>query len=247
MRQGILIVRGDGRRVRDQALLDADHRHGLELQALHGVHSAGPDARRTAPAADRGGVEAIRFERLAGLPHQASGSGRNPDGARLRSGRQPRADPFGKESEFLGPGGGVAHLRSLAVHRGSVAEQGVDLTVQAGDGVGAEQRHRPGQDLLGGAVVQGQLPAPPPDADPQAGQGDPVAVDALVRVGRDEQVVRAFGYGRSEQPPLRGVQVLGLVHQDVPVARRACSPGAGAWPRWPAADAWTGGQRPAPQ
>ena len=32
------------------------------------------------------------------------------------------------------------------------------------------------------------------------------------------------GYGRAEQPPLRGVQVLGLVHQDVPVARRACLP-----------------------
>ena len=163
-------------------------------------------------------------QRLAGLPHQAGGSGGNPDGVRLDASRQPRADPFGKESEFLGAGGGEAQLRALAVHRGAVAEQGVDLAVQAGHRICPEQRHRPGQDLLGRPVVQGQLPAPPPHADPQAGEGDPVVVDALVRVGRDEQVVRAFGDGSAEQPPLGGVQVLGLVHQDVPVARRSRLP-----------------------
>ena len=42
-----------------------------------------------------------------------------------------------------------------------------------------------------------------------------------MRVGRDEQVVRAWIDGRAEQPPLGRVQVLGLVHQDVPVARRS--------------------------
>ena len=42
-----------------------------------------------------------------------------------------------------------------------------------------------------------------------------------MRVGRDEQVVGAGIDGRAEQPPLGRVQVLGLVHQDVPVARRS--------------------------
>ena len=40
-----------------------------------------------------------------------------------------------------------------------------------------------------------------------------------MRVGRDEQVVRAGRDRGAEQPPLRRVQVLGLVHQDVPVGR----------------------------
>ena len=53
-----------------------------------------------------------------------------------------------KKIEFLGPGGGQPSLRARAVHRRPVAEQGVHLAVQAGHRLGAEQRHRPGQDLL---------------------------------------------------------------------------------------------------
>ena len=45
-----------------------------------------------------------------------------------------------------------------------------------------------------------------------------------MRVGRDEQVVRARRHGRAEQPPLGWVQVLGLVHEDVPVRRRSRPP-----------------------
>ena len=135
VRQRILILRGEGRRIRDHALLDADHRDGLELQALHGVHGAGPDPSRPASAADRRRVDAIRFQSLAGLAHQAGGSGRHPDRVRFEADRQPCADPFGKESEFLAAGGGETHLRVLPAHRGAVAEQGVDLAVQAGDGL----------------------------------------------------------------------------------------------------------------
>ena len=61
--------------------------------------------------------------------------------------------------------------------------------------------------------------APATDVNAQAGEGDPVVVDALVRVGGDEQVIRAGSDGGAEQPPLGGVQVLGLVDEDVPVAR----------------------------
>ena len=45
-----------------------------------------------------------------------------------------------------------------------------------------------------------------------------------MRVGRDEQVIRARRHGSAEQPPLGWVQVLGLVHEDVPVARRSRLP-----------------------
>ena len=51
MRDGVLAFRGDRRRFRNQALLYADHRDGLELQALHRVHGAGPDGLRAASAA----------------------------------------------------------------------------------------------------------------------------------------------------------------------------------------------------
>jgi hypothetical protein len=42
-----------------------------------------------------------------------------------------------------------------------------------------------------------------------------------VRVGRDEQVVRAGRDGGAEQAPLGWVQVLGLVDQDVAVGQRS--------------------------
>ena len=224
VRGGVLGFRGDRRGRGNQALLDADDRDGLELQALHRVHRARPDGLGVPPAAQRDRRDAVGLQRLARLAHQAGGPGRHADGMRLDAGGEPRANPFGKKFEFLGPCGGHPSLRARAVHRRPVAEQGVHLAVQAGHRVRPEQRHRPGQDLLGGPVVQRQPPAPPPHADPQAGQGDPVVVDALVRVGRDEQVVRARRHGRAEQPPLGRVQVLGLVHEDVPVARRSRLP-----------------------
>ena len=120
--------------------------------------------------------------------------------------------------------GGQPLLRARPVHGRPVADQRVHLAVQAGHRVRAEQRHGPGQDLLGGPVVQGQPPAPAAHADPEADQGDPVVVDALVRVGRDEQVVRAGRDGGAEQAPLGRVQVLGLVHQDVAVSQRSRLP-----------------------
>src|SRR5437899_13038826 len=75
---------------------------------------------------------------------------------------------------------------------------------------------------MSGPIVQGQSVTPATDADPQASEGDSIVVNALVRVGGDEQVVGAGLDGGAEQPPLGGVEVLGLVYQDVPVARRPC-------------------------
>ena len=81
----------------------------------------------------------------------------------------------------------------------------------------AEQRDRPGQDLLRGAVVHGEAPAAAAHLDAEAGQGDPVVVDALVRVSGDEHVVGSRRHGGAQQPPLGRVEVLGLVHDHVPV------------------------------
>jgi len=47
-----------------------------------------------------------------------------------------------------------------------------------------------------------------------------VVVDPLVDVADDEQVVRPGGRGGAEQAPLRGVQVLRLVDDHVPVGQR---------------------------
>jgi hypothetical protein len=46
-----------------------------------------------------------------------------------------------------------------------------------------------------------------------------VVVDALVCVCDDEHVVGAWRDGGAQQAPLRGVQVLGLVDDHVPVQR----------------------------
>ncbi len=217
--EDVLGFRGNGSRFRDQPLLDADNRDGLELQALHGLHGAGPDGRGAIPPAQRGRRDADGGQRLTSLADQGGGPGGHADRMRLDAGRNPRANPFGEKTELLGPAGRLPGLGARAVHGRAVAEQRVDLAVQTGHRLGSEQRHRPGQDLLGGPVVQGQPVTPATDVDAQAGEGDPVVVDALVWVGGDEQVVGAGIDGGAEQPPLGGVQVLSLVYQDVPVAR----------------------------
>ena len=53
---------------------------------------------------------------------------------------------------------------------------------------------RVGEVLRGGAVVQGQPLGPADDADAELGQHDPLAVDALVGVLGDEQVVGVLAY-----------------------------------------------------
>ena len=123
VREGVLGLRGDGARFRDQALLHADDGDGLELQALHGVHRAGPDGRDMAPAAQRGGGDAGGLQRLARLADQGGGSGGHADGMGLEAGRKPRANPFGKKAELLGPAGRLPRLRARAVHGRAVAEQ----------------------------------------------------------------------------------------------------------------------------
>lgn len=58
-----------------------------------------------------------------------------------------------------------------------------------------------------------------PDGDTEGAQGDPGVVDPLVGVAGDEQVVGTFRDQRAQQPPLRRVQVLCLVDDDVAVRR----------------------------
>ena len=62
-------------------------------------------------------------ERLARLADQGGGSGGHADGMGLEAGRKPRANPFGKKAELLGPAGRLPRLRARAVHGRAVAEQ----------------------------------------------------------------------------------------------------------------------------
>ena len=83
MGDGVLGCRGDRGWFGNQALLDADDRDRLELQALHRVHGAGPDGLRAARAVQRGRRDAVGSQRLAGLPNQAGGPRRHANGLRL--------------------------------------------------------------------------------------------------------------------------------------------------------------------
>ena len=82
---GVLGFRGDRRWFGNQALLDADDRDGLELQALHGVHGSGPNGLGTTPAVQRDRRDAGRLQRLTRLADQAGGSGRHADGMGLEA------------------------------------------------------------------------------------------------------------------------------------------------------------------
>ena len=82
-----------------------------------------------------------------------------------------------------------------------------------------QHRHRPRPDLLGRAVVDPQPARPALHLDAAGPQGDLVAVEPLVGVPDEEQVVRAGRDDRPQQPPFLGVEVLGLVHQDGPVGQ----------------------------
>ena len=75
------------------------------------------------------------------------------------------------------------------------------------------------EDLLGGAVVDRQPLAAPAYVDADTRQRDVVVVDPLVHVADDEHVVRPGRHGGTQQPPLRGVQVLRLVDDHVPVGQ----------------------------
>ncbi|MGW1705045.1 hypothetical protein ACWCP8_05710 [Streptomyces sp. NPDC002206] len=66
-------------------------------------------------------------------------------------------------------------------------------------------------------------------------QEDLGVADPLVRVAGDEQVVGTFRAQRAQQPPLRRVQVLCLVDDDVVVRRSR----AGLDPQQPAASVHT--------
>ena len=83
---GVLGRRGDRGWFGDQAALDADDRDGLELQALHRVHRAGPDGLSAAPAVQRDRHDAGGLERLACLADQGGGPGGHADRMRLDAG-----------------------------------------------------------------------------------------------------------------------------------------------------------------
>ena len=113
-----------------------------------------------------------------------------------------------------------SELRGRAVQRGAVPGERVKSVVEVGDGDVAEHPQGPAQDLRTRPVVDPQPARPAGDADADGAQADVVAVDPLVRVAGEEQVVRTDRDRGAQQPPLRGVQVLDLVDDHV-TERRA--------------------------
>ena len=221
---------------------DAEHRDRLELQPLHAVHRA--DADRVLPRLGRqrhGDRDARRFQRGGGLLRPgtrtraampiACGSMPSPIQPRTRSASA--ASSASRDPAAM-------HLGSASVQRRAVAGQRIGLVVQAGDRRLAERGNGEGQDLLRGAVVDGQPAAAPAHVDADLRERDVVVVDPLVRVADDEHVVGARRDGGAQQPPLRRVQVLGLVDDHVPVGRLAGRRGGTGRPRWRAAGTWTG-------
>ena len=89
----------------------------------------------------------------------------------------------------------------------------VRAAVEVVDGAAGEEAGGPAAGLLGGAVVQAQLPRTAADVDAAAAQHHPVpAVDALVAVADDEEVVGPGGGDGAQQTVRRGAHVLALVH-----------------------------------
>jgi hypothetical protein len=73
----------------------------------------------------------------------------------------------------------------------------------------------PTKDLLGRSIIDLQSPGLASGLDTESAQTYPVIVDSLARVTDNEQVVLPRRHGHTKQPPLRWVQVLGLVDNDV--------------------------------
>ena len=89
----------------------------------------------------------------------------------------------------------------------------VRTAVEIIDGAAGQQAGGPPAGLLGGAVVQAQLPRPAADVDSTAAEHHLVPpVDALVAVADDEEVVGAGRHDGAEQAIRLRTHVLPLVH-----------------------------------
>ena len=131
---------------------------------------------------------------------------------------QPAVDALGRRSELLLLRGAGEDLGGGAGAGGAVVVDVVFLAFSVDKRCVAAKQDAQGvvEVLLGGAVVQGQpVGGPPAGGDAEVGQGQWVAVDALVGVFGDEDVVRSRRDAGAEEVPVAGVEVLGFVDNDV--------------------------------
>lgn len=114
------------------------------------------------------------------------------------------------------------------MQRRAVPGERLRTVVEIADRKVAEHAERPVQDLGAGPVIDLQACRPARDGDPDPAQADVVAVDPLVRVPGEKEVVGAERYRCPQQPPLGRVQVLDLVdnnvakRRSVPCGDQAC-------------------------
>ena len=179
------------------------------------MHGGDPYAVDAAPVV--GDVDAGSGQRLCDHGDELSGAGRHADRVRFDVVVEPLTDPVDQRVEFTVPVVMPDDLGVGAVRLGVVSAQGVRLVVETDDRLAGQNPHRDLQDLVRGAVVDRQPVGAATHLDAELGERDLTVIDALVRVGEYEQVVGTGAHQRAEQAPLRGVQVLPLVHDDVPV------------------------------
>src|ERR1019366_6921031 len=87
----------------------------------------------------------------------------------------------------------------------------VGPTVQVVDLATLQERNRKPASLIGGAVL---------DLDPALAQRDSMAVDPLMGIADDEQVVGTFRYNRPHQTERLGAHILRLIDDHGAIRRR---------------------------
>ena len=158
------------------------------------------------------------LEAVGGPAAELAEAGGHRDVGRFDARVQPLANLVNQGIQLLRLGAGGDQDGPAAAQSGTVVGQRVDALVQGFDALSGHDARRPGEDLLGAAVVEAQPRRPAGDVDAEGAQRHPGVVDALVGVTGDEQVIALLGDGVTQHPPLRRVQVLGLVHHHMPVA-----------------------------
>ena len=187
---------------------DAGELHGL--RPVHGEHlhvSGGGGVVVESPCVDAAFAECSHELAAIALATSEDGDRGRIDGGLvgtfLRS--DPRSHEVGDLVEFVRGIGAFDQLRVGAEPRRPVLGRGL-LTLLQVLVLGARQDgDREVQVLGGGAVVQCEALRPSDDLDPEPRQHYRLTVDPLVRVFRDEQIVRTLCDEVPKQRPVGGV------------------------------------------
>ncbi len=142
-------------------------------------------------------------------------AGEDADRVRLDAGIEPPAHVLFGTVELLGRDADRNSRRRRSAARRAVAGRVGDLIIKIEVLRAGQHAAGEAQDLLSRPVVERQSARPADDANAATPEHDRLAVDALLGVVGDEQIVGPLGHQRSEELPLRRRQVLPLVDEDM--------------------------------